>query len=165
MGLLENRLSATDVDHVRQIILFSAAAHVRETTFKEGAQWHVNDANNDLEDLTVFEPTAANVSAFVGHTAYLPCRVRNLGDKVVSLFLFYLFFSIIQQQMTIKHEFFLNCRLNEIYTKSNSHTHVRIKSLKSLLHRDTSYFDKNCMCIYIIIILHEFHSLCVIVRI
>ncbi|CAL1685865.1 unnamed protein product [Lasius platythorax] len=64
--------------------IFTAAAHVRETTFKEGAQWHVNDANNDLEDLTVFEPTAANVSAFVGHTAYLPCRVRNLGDKVVS---------------------------------------------------------------------------------
>ncbi|EFN73199.1 hypothetical protein EAG_05325 [Camponotus floridanus] len=58
------------------------AAHVRET-FKEGTQRHVNDATNDLmEDLTVFEPTAANVSAFVGHTAYLPCRVRNLGDKV-----------------------------------------------------------------------------------
>lgn len=65
-------------------VIFTAPAHVRETTFKEGAQWRVNDANNDLEDLTVFEPTAANVSAFVGHTAYLPCRVRNLGDKVVS---------------------------------------------------------------------------------
>jgi len=87
---LRNRLS---VDHVicQSVILFSAAAHVRET-FKEGAQRHVNDATNDLmEDLTVFEPTAANVSAFVGHTAYLPCRVRNLGDKVVSLFLFHLF--------------------------------------------------------------------------
>lgn len=89
MGLLKNRLSVTGVDHVRQIvILFSAPAHARET-FKEGAQKHVNNANNDLmEDLTIFEPTAANVSAFVGHTAYLPCRVRNLGDKVVSPLLF-----------------------------------------------------------------------------
>ncbi|EFN89211.1 hypothetical protein EAI_07714, partial [Harpegnathos saltator] len=57
-------------------------AHVRETS-REGAQRRVNDANNDpAEDLPVFEATAANVSAFVGHTAYLPCRVRNLGDKV-----------------------------------------------------------------------------------
>ncbi|XP_050458798.1 zwei Ig domain protein zig-8-like isoform X1 [Cataglyphis hispanica] len=64
--------------------IFTAPAHARET-LKEGAQKHLNNANNDLmEDLTIFEPTAANVSAFVGHTAYLPCRVRNLGDKVVS---------------------------------------------------------------------------------
>ncbi|XP_029160595.1 zwei Ig domain protein zig-8-like isoform X2 [Nylanderia fulva] len=67
--------------------IFTASAYVRETTLKEGTQWHVNDANDDLQleqDLTFFEPTAANVSAFIGHTAYLPCRVRNLGDKVVS---------------------------------------------------------------------------------
>ncbi|XP_048515666.1 probable oxidoreductase PXDNL isoform X2 [Athalia rosae] len=35
-------------------------------------------------DLPIFEPTAANVSALEGQTVYLPCRVRNLGDKVVS---------------------------------------------------------------------------------
>ncbi|XP_043467600.1 basement membrane-specific heparan sulfate proteoglycan core protein-like [Leptopilina heterotoma] len=35
-------------------------------------------------DVPVFEQTAANVSALEGQTAYLPCRVRNLGDKVVS---------------------------------------------------------------------------------
>lgn len=72
--------------HVHQIvILFPASAHVRVTS-NEDAQRHVNDAGNDLmEELPVFEPTAANVSAFVGRTAYLPCRVRNLGDKVVSL--------------------------------------------------------------------------------
>lgn len=75
--------------HVHQIIiLFLASAHVRVTS-NEDAQRHVNDASNDLiEDLPVFEPTAANVSAFVGQTAYLPCRVRNLGDKVVSLFFY-----------------------------------------------------------------------------
>lgn len=67
-----------------QIILFSASAHARVTS-NEDAQRRVNDASNDLmEELPVFEPTAANVSAFVGRTAYLPCRVRNLGDKVVS---------------------------------------------------------------------------------
>ncbi|XP_066583194.1 zwei Ig domain protein zig-8-like isoform X1 [Prorops nasuta] len=45
-----------------------------------------NIANREPEDneLPVFEPTAANVSAFEGQTVYLPCRVRNLGDKVVS---------------------------------------------------------------------------------
>ncbi|XP_031785705.1 roundabout homolog 2 isoform X4 [Nasonia vitripennis] len=31
-----------------------------------------------------FEQTAANVSAFEGQRVYLPCRVHNLGDKVVS---------------------------------------------------------------------------------
>lgn len=67
--------------------LVLAPAHVRET-YKEGMQRRVNDANNEPpEDLPVFEATAANVSAFVGRTTYLPCRVRNLGDKVVSLFL------------------------------------------------------------------------------
>uniref|UniRef100_A0A0C9RKY6 LAC_0 protein n=1 Tax=Fopius arisanus TaxID=64838 RepID=A0A0C9RKY6_9HYME len=38
----------------------------------------------DIGDLPVFEQTAINVTAFVGQTVYLPCRVRNLGDKVVS---------------------------------------------------------------------------------
>ncbi|XP_029160597.1 zwei Ig domain protein zig-8-like isoform X4 [Nylanderia fulva] len=69
------------------VTIMTMQAYVRETTLKEGTQWHVNDANDDLQleqDLTFFEPTAANVSAFIGHTAYLPCRVRNLGDKVVS---------------------------------------------------------------------------------
>ncbi|KAL0100727.1 hypothetical protein PUN28_019244 [Cardiocondyla obscurior] len=62
----------------------TASAHVRVTSTGD-AQRFVNDASNDLmEDLPIFEPTAANVSAFVGQTAYLPCRVRNLGDKVVS---------------------------------------------------------------------------------
>jgi len=33
-----------------------------------------------------------NVTALVGHTAYLNCRVRNLGNRTVSLIiLFYLF--------------------------------------------------------------------------
>ncbi|KAG5329243.1 LACH protein, partial [Acromyrmex charruanus] len=60
--------------------IFTASAHVRVTSNED-----VNDTYNDLkEDLPIFEPTAANVSAFVGQTAYLPCRVRNLGDKVVS---------------------------------------------------------------------------------
>lgn len=38
------------------------------------------------KDLPVFEQTAPNVTAFVGQTVYLPCRVRNLRDKVVSFF-------------------------------------------------------------------------------
>lgn len=34
-----------------------------------------------------FEPLASkNVTALVGKTAYLNCRVRNLGNKTVSLF-------------------------------------------------------------------------------
>ncbi|XP_033175456.1 uncharacterized protein LOC100740009 isoform X2 [Bombus impatiens] len=62
-----------------------APVQLREIS-KEGSQRRPNDANNDSAegDLPVFEPTAANVSAFVGQTVYLPCRVRNLGDKVVS---------------------------------------------------------------------------------
>ncbi|KAG7206661.1 hypothetical protein KM043_000337 [Ampulex compressa] len=65
--------------------ILSAPAHVRGIS-KEGTLRRTNDANNDSAegDLPVFEPTAANVSAFVGQTVYLPCRVRNLGDKVVS---------------------------------------------------------------------------------
>ncbi|KAH0949129.1 hypothetical protein HN011_011251, partial [Eciton burchellii] len=62
--------------------IFTASLHVHGTS-KEDAQRHANNANSDaMEDLPIFEPTAANVSAFVGQTAYLPCRVRNLGDKV-----------------------------------------------------------------------------------
>lgn len=68
-----------------QFALFSAPVQLREIS-KEGPERRPNDANNDSAegDLPVFEPTAANVSAFVGQTVYLPCRVRNLGDKVVS---------------------------------------------------------------------------------
>ncbi|KAK1122280.1 hypothetical protein K0M31_009503 [Melipona bicolor] len=65
--------------------LLISPVQLREIS-KEGSQRRPNDANNDSAegDLPVFEPTAANVSAFVGQTVYLPCRVRNLGDKVVS---------------------------------------------------------------------------------
>lgn len=68
-----------------QFVLLSAPVQVREIS-KEGQERRPNDANNDSAegDLPVFEPTAANVSAFVEQTVYLPCRVRNLGDKVVS---------------------------------------------------------------------------------
>ncbi|XP_076643876.1 zwei Ig domain protein zig-8 isoform X2 [Halictus rubicundus] len=67
------------------VTIFSAPTQVREIS-KEGSQRRPNDAGNDSidEDPPMFEPTAANVSAFVGQTVYLPCRVRNLGDKVVS---------------------------------------------------------------------------------
>ncbi|XP_017788885.1 PREDICTED: uncharacterized protein LOC108571378 [Habropoda laboriosa] len=67
------------------VTILSAPVRLREIS-KEGSQRRPNDANNDSAegDLPVFEPTAANVSAFVGQTVYLPCRVRNLGDKVVS---------------------------------------------------------------------------------
>ncbi|XP_043513774.1 uncharacterized protein LOC122530679 isoform X3 [Frieseomelitta varia] len=67
------------------VTILSAPVQLREIS-KEGSQRRPNDANNDSAegDLPVFEPTAANVSAFVGQTVYLPCRVRNLGDKVVS---------------------------------------------------------------------------------
>lgn len=70
---------------VKTVILFSAPAHMHAIS-KGDAQRHVNDTNNDPPeaDLPVFEATAMNVSAFIGQTAYLPCRVRNLGDKVVS---------------------------------------------------------------------------------
>nr|XP_033334652.1 uncharacterized protein LOC117225300 [Megalopta genalis]XP_033334661.1 uncharacterized protein LOC117225300 [Megalopta genalis]XP_033334671.1 uncharacterized protein LOC117225300 [Megalopta genalis] len=65
------------------VTIFSAPVQVREIS-KEGSQRRPNDAGNDSidGDLPMFEPTAANVSAFVGQTVYLPCRVRNLGDKV-----------------------------------------------------------------------------------
>ncbi|XP_071867681.1 uncharacterized protein isoform X1 [Bombus fervidus] len=67
------------------VTILSAPVQLREIS-KEVSQRRPNDANNDSAegDLPVFEPTAANVSAFVGQTVYLPCRVRNLGDKVVS---------------------------------------------------------------------------------
>ncbi|XP_076285073.1 zwei Ig domain protein zig-8 isoform X2 [Lasioglossum baleicum] len=67
------------------VTIFSAPVQVREIS-KEGSQRRPNDAGNDSidGDAPMFEPTAANVSAFVGQTVYLPCRVRNLGDKVVS---------------------------------------------------------------------------------
>ncbi|XP_076240120.1 zwei Ig domain protein zig-8 isoform X2 [Calliopsis andreniformis] len=66
--------------------IFSAPVEVREISKENSQRRRPNDANNDAAegDLPVFEPTAANVSAFVGQTVYLPCRVRNLGDKVVS---------------------------------------------------------------------------------
>ncbi|XP_058803802.1 lachesin-like [Phymastichus coffea] len=32
----------------------------------------------------LFEQTASRVSGFEGQTVYLPCRVRNLGDRLVS---------------------------------------------------------------------------------
>lgn len=66
-------------------VLLAAPVQLREVS-KEVSQRRTNDANNDSTegDLPVFEPTAANVSAYVGQTVYLPCRVRNLGDKVVS---------------------------------------------------------------------------------
>ncbi|XP_076388756.1 lachesin isoform X2 [Megachile rotundata] len=67
------------------VTIFAAPVQLREIS-KENNERRPNDANNDAVegDLPVFEPTAANVSAFVGQTVYLPCRVRNLGDKVVS---------------------------------------------------------------------------------
>ncbi|KAK0180394.1 hypothetical protein PV327_006038 [Microctonus hyperodae] len=40
------------------------------------------DESQENEDVPVFEQTATNVTAFVGQTIYLPCRVKNLGDKV-----------------------------------------------------------------------------------
>ncbi|XP_034178786.1 lachesin isoform X1 [Osmia lignaria lignaria] len=67
------------------VTIFAAPVELREIP-KGNNERRPNDANNDSTegDLPVFEPTAANVSAFVGQTVYLPCRVRNLGDKVVS---------------------------------------------------------------------------------
>ncbi|KAI4492751.1 hypothetical protein M0804_002542 [Polistes exclamans] len=60
-------------------------AHVREMS-KGNSRRNVNDpaATNDYvdTDLPIFEPTAPNVTAFVGQTVYLPCRVRKLADKV-----------------------------------------------------------------------------------
>lgn len=75
----------TKYNFANPIVLLVAPVQLREIS-KEGSQRRPNDANNDSAegDLPVFEPTAANVSAFVGQTVYLPCRVRNLGDKVVS---------------------------------------------------------------------------------
>lgn len=49
-----------------------------------GEKQKIHENIQDLEELPIFEQTAANVSTFVGQTVYLPCRVRNLGDKVVS---------------------------------------------------------------------------------
>ncbi|KAL2717351.1 zwei Ig domain protein zig-8-like isoform X1 [Vespula squamosa] len=62
-------------------------AHVREVS-KGNSRRNVNDATNDSvgTDLPIFEPTAPNVTAFVGQTVYLPCRVRKLADKVKDLF-------------------------------------------------------------------------------
>lgn len=81
----ENILRENAPIQPNQFVLLSAPVQVREIS-KEGQERRPNDANNDSAegDLPVFEPTAANVSAFVGQTVYLPCRVRNLGDKVVS---------------------------------------------------------------------------------
>ncbi|KAF7408440.1 hypothetical protein HZH66_002977 [Vespula vulgaris] len=58
-------------------------AHIREVS-KGNSRRNVNDATNDSvgTDLPIFEPTAPNVTAFVGQTVYLPCRVRKLADKV-----------------------------------------------------------------------------------
>ncbi|KAI4503334.1 hypothetical protein M0802_001556 [Mischocyttarus mexicanus] len=60
-------------------------AHVREMS-KGNSRRNVNDPTNDYvdTDLPIFEPTAPNVTAFVGQTVYLPCRVRKLADKVSS---------------------------------------------------------------------------------
>ncbi|XP_076750384.1 zwei Ig domain protein zig-8 isoform X2 [Xylocopa sonorina] len=67
------------------VTISSVPLQLREIS-KESLQRRSNDGNNDWGegDLPVFEQTAANVSAFVGQSVYLPCRVRNLGDKVVS---------------------------------------------------------------------------------
>lgn len=65
--------------------LFSAPFQVPEVS-RDQSQ-HV-DGGPEIgdPDLPIFEQTAPNVTAFVGQTVYLPCRVRNLGDKVVSDF-------------------------------------------------------------------------------
>ncbi|XP_043663816.1 zwei Ig domain protein zig-8-like isoform X2 [Vespula pensylvanica] len=65
--------------------ILSEPAHIREVS-KGNSRRNVNDATNDSvgTDLPIFEPTAPNVTAFVGQTVYLPCRVRKLADKVVS---------------------------------------------------------------------------------
>lgn len=42
------------------------------------------DGSQEIEDLPIFEQTVTNVTALAGQTVYLPCKVRNLGDKVVS---------------------------------------------------------------------------------
>lgn len=80
-----NNIPFTKYNFTNPIVLLVAPVQLREIS-KEGSQRRPNDANSDSAegDLPVFEPTAANVSAFVGQTVYLPCRVRNLGDKVVS---------------------------------------------------------------------------------
>lgn len=65
--------------------ILSEPAHIREVS-KGNSRRNVNDATNDSvgTDLPIFEPTAPNVTGFVGQTVYLPCRVRKLADKVVS---------------------------------------------------------------------------------
>lgn len=69
-------------------LVLSDPAYSRGTTSEN---WRGKNSTSSLgvvetpeNDLPVFEPTAANVSALEGQTVYLPCRVRNLGDKVVS---------------------------------------------------------------------------------
>ena len=62
------------------MIWFSAPFQVPEVS-REQSQ----NVDGDVDtDLPIFEQTAPNVTAFVGQTVYLPCKVRNLGDKVVS---------------------------------------------------------------------------------
>lgn len=67
-------------------------------------QYHYSgelDADNDIGDDDIhsssgsslnrgpyFEATAKNITAIAGQTAYLKCRVRNLGNKTVNMMLF-----------------------------------------------------------------------------
>ncbi|XP_074110827.1 zwei Ig domain protein zig-8 isoform X1 [Cotesia typhae] len=47
-------------------------------------KYQESEESQENEELPIFEQTVTNVTALVGQTVYLPCKVRDLGDKVVS---------------------------------------------------------------------------------
>ncbi|XP_044579199.1 fibroblast growth factor receptor 3-like isoform X1 [Cotesia glomerata] len=47
-------------------------------------KYQESEGSQENEELPIFEQTVTNVTALVGQTVYLPCKVRDLGDKVVS---------------------------------------------------------------------------------
>jgi hypothetical protein len=61
------------------------ARRVRQTNGEDDEDLGVN-TDTGLRG-PYFDPSASkNVTALVGRTAYLNCRVRNLGNKTVGLF-------------------------------------------------------------------------------
>lgn len=73
----------------------------------------MRDSENELEPMIIdrgpfFDKTASkNVTALVGKTTYLNCRVRNLGNRTVSYLFVYIFNNrfIISRFSTFSAEF------------------------------------------------------------
>lgn len=79
--------SASIESHTDDLLLYSS--HQKDTSDENFNTKSQNDAiigHNPLDRGPYYDVSASrNVTALVGKTAYLNCRIKNLGNKTVSL--------------------------------------------------------------------------------